>query len=95
MTTRVLTITQLTNFLNDMDGESSYNADTENLYDKISQLVCDPYHIRKHQFSYDHNYAIADEIMSKYGETVNVDFVKKLTHKEIVDLLGFDFVEVN
>ena len=90
---RVLTVNKLTQFLSEMDGEKYVPLNIENLYWRLKDLVSTD---RKERtvYEYDHNFDLANDIMKEYGELANIEFVKELTHEEIVNLLGFDFVEV-
>lgn len=82
---KILTIDGLTKFLRDMDGQAL--GIINRIYFQMVDLISS-----KHDE--DLLLGLVDDIMKEYGSIAKVEIVKKLTHEEIVKLLGFDFVEV-
>lgn len=90
---RILTIDGLTRFLSEMDGKKCMPLNIENIYWRVKDLI-DITREDDSVYGYDHNFDLANDIMREYGKVAKLQVVKELTHEEIVDLLGFDFVEV-
>lgn len=87
--TKVLTTNDLFEFLKDMDGNNaSVSPMAENIFIRLLDLEGsdeqDDKFINK----------LSNDIMLEYGHMANVEVVRQLTHEELVEMLGFDFVEV-
>lgn len=87
---KILTIDGLTEFLRDIDGQA---FGVSRIYSQMGDLI-DTEDYRSSEYDEDLLLGLVDDIMKEYGETAKVEIVKQLTHEQIVELLGFDFVEV-